>query len=119
MAALRTFGVAKSSMEERICEESHYLQEVMDTKEGWKQFLFTYIFFDLLTVHRDSVSSFPCVGKAFDPVPCLNNAVSNIICQIVFGRRFDYNDYDFQAMLKNLTNMAYLEGSIWALVRRG
>lgn len=56
-------------------------------------------------------------GEPFDPVPLLNNAVANIICQIVFGRRFDYSDHNFQSMLKNLTDMAYLEGSIWALVR--
>lgn len=58
-----------------------------------------------------------CSGEPFDPVPLLNKAVSNIICQIVFGRRFDYGDTDFQAMLTNLTDMAYLEGSVWALVR--
>lgn len=50
-------------------------------------------------------------------MPLLNNAVANIICQIVFGRRFDYTDHLLQSMLKNLTEMAYLEGSIWALVR--
>lgn len=60
---------------------------------------------------------FFCSGEPFDPVPLLNNAVANIICQIVFGRRFDYSDHNFQSMLKNLTEMAYLEGSIWALVR--
>lgn len=49
-------------------------------------------------------------------MPLLNNAVANIICQIVFGRRFDYNDPIFQSMLNSLTEMAYLEGSIWALV---
>lgn len=62
---------------------------------------------------------FFCSGEPFDPVPLLNNAVANIICQIVFGRRFDYNDHNFQSMLRNLTEMAYLEGSIWALVRYG
>lgn len=50
-------------------------------------------------------------------MPLLNNAVANIICQIVFGRRYDYNDGLFQDMLHNLTQMAYLEGSIWALVQ--
>lgn len=60
---------------------------------------------------------FFCSGEPFDPVPLLNNAVANIICQIVFGKRFDYSDHNFQSMLKNLTEMAYLEGSIWALVR--
>lgn len=57
-----------------------------------------------------------CAGEPFDPVPLLNNAVANIICQIVFGRRFDYTDHVFQSMLHHLTEMAYLEGSIWALV---
>ncbi|MEQ2178636.1 hypothetical protein GOODEAATRI_016158 [Goodea atripinnis] len=87
MTTLRTFGLAKGSMEENICQESRHLQEAMEKEEG----------------------------KPFDPVPLLNNAVSNIICQIVFGRRFDYSDQDLQAMLKNLADMAYLEGSIWAL----
>ena len=50
-------------------------------------------------------------------MPLLNNAVANIICQIVFGRRFDYGDHVFQSMLNSLTQMAYLEGSVWALVR--
>ena len=61
---------------------------------------------------------FFCSGQPFDPVPLLNSAVANIICQIVFGRRFDFSDHDFQSMLKNLAEIAYLEGSIWALVRR-
>uniref|UniRef100_A0A3P9IAH4 Cytochrome P450, family 2, subfamily N, polypeptide 13 n=1 Tax=Oryzias latipes TaxID=8090 RepID=A0A3P9IAH4_ORYLA len=88
MTMLRTFAVAKSSTEQSICEESRHLLEAME-KEG---------------------------GEPFDPVPLLNKAVSNIICQIVFGRRFDYSDTDFQAMLTNLTDMAYLEGSVWALL---
>ncbi|MED6241436.1 hypothetical protein ATANTOWER_014414 [Ataeniobius toweri] len=88
MTTLRTFGLAKGSMEENICQESRHLQEAMEKEEG----------------------------KPFDPVPLLNNAVSNIICQIVFGRRFDYSDQDLQTMLKNLADMAYLEGSIWALL---
>ncbi|XP_035508739.1 cytochrome P450 2J2-like [Morone saxatilis] len=88
MAMLRTFGLAKSSIEQSICEESHHLQEAMEKEKG----------------------------EPFDPVPLLNNAVANIICQIVFGRRFDYSDHNFQSMLKNLTEMAYLEGSIWALL---
>ncbi|XP_061593797.1 cytochrome P450 2J2-like isoform X2 [Cololabis saira] len=88
MATLRAFGLAKSSMERTICEESRHLQEAMEQEEG----------------------------RPSDPVPLLNNAVSNIICQIVFGKRFEYNDHSFQEMLKNLTDMAYLEGSIWALL---
>ncbi|KAJ4943250.1 hypothetical protein JOQ06_005754 [Pogonophryne albipinna] len=88
MAMLRTFGLAKSSMEQSICEESHHLQEAMQKEKG----------------------------EPFDPVPLLNNAVANIICQIVFGRRYEYGDRNFQSMLKSLTEMVYLEGSIWALL---
>ncbi|XP_041862608.1 cytochrome P450 2J2-like [Melanotaenia boesemani] len=88
MATLRSFGLANNSMEQKVCEETQCLQEAVEKKKG----------------------------EPFDPVPLLNNAVSNIICQIVFGRRFDYSDRDFQSMLKNLTDMAYLEGSVWALL---
>ncbi|XP_068449181.1 cytochrome P450 2J6-like [Clinocottus analis] len=89
-AALRTFGPAGGSMERSICEESHHLQEAMEMEME--------------------------KGEAFDPVPFLNNAVANVICQIVFGRRFDYSDLTFQSMLKNLAQVAYLEGSVWALL---
>ncbi|XP_015253796.1 PREDICTED: cytochrome P450 2J6-like [Cyprinodon variegatus] len=88
MAMLHTFGMSKGSMEENIRQESRHLREAMEKEEG----------------------------KPFDPVPLLDNAVSNIICQIVFGRRFDYSDEELQSMLRNLTDMAYLEGSIWALL---
>ncbi|KAM3619696.1 uncharacterized protein V6R79_012131 [Siganus canaliculatus] len=88
MAMLRTFGLAKGSMEQSVCEECYYLQEAMQKE----------------------------TGEPFDPVPLLNYAVANIICQIVFGKRFDYSDHNLQRMLKNLTEMAYLEGSIWALL---
>ncbi|KAL6107460.1 uncharacterized protein ACO6RY_18228 [Pungitius sinensis] len=88
MSTLRTLGLANSSMEQSICEESRHLQEALEKEKG----------------------------EPFDPVPLINNAVANIICQIVFGRRFDYTDHDFQSMLRNLTDMAYLEGSIWALL---
>ncbi|XP_041647258.1 cytochrome P450 2J1-like [Cheilinus undulatus] len=88
MAMLRTFGHANSSMEQRICEESRHLQEAIEKEKG----------------------------EPFDPVPLLNYAVANIISQIVFGKRFDYCDRTLQNMLRNLTEMAYLEGSVWALL---
>lgn len=37
MATLRTFGLAKSSMEQRICEESRHLQEAMEKEKGWQK----------------------------------------------------------------------------------
>lgn len=111
MATLRSFGLANGSMELSICEESRHLQEAMERQKGrWRR----------TREHKhtpESLSDGFCPGEPFDPVPLLNNAVANIICQIVFGRRFDYTDHMFQRMLHHLTEMAYLEGSIWALVR--
>lgn len=34
MAMLRTFGLAKCSMEQSICEESRHLQEAMEKEKG-------------------------------------------------------------------------------------
>ncbi len=35
MSMLRTFGLAKSSVEQSVCEESHHLQEAMEKEKGW------------------------------------------------------------------------------------
>ncbi|MBN3304571.1 CP2J6 protein, partial [Amia calva] len=53
-------------------------------------------------------------GKSFDPHFILNNAVSNIICSMVFGHRFEYSDNHFQKLLKLLSESTYLAGTIWA-----
>ncbi|XP_059923110.1 cytochrome P450 2J4-like isoform X1 [Gadus macrocephalus] len=86
IATLRSLGLGRSCLEDSICEESHHLQLEM---EGMR-------------------------GEPFNPAQLFNNAVANIICQMVFGRRFEYDDKNFQTMLKNLIELAHLEGSIWA-----
>lgn len=55
-------------------------------------------------------------GGAFYPASMFNNAVSNIICQILFGKRFDYRDHNFQTLLKYLNEAIWLEGTMWGLV---
>ncbi|KAF7642265.1 hypothetical protein LDENG_00261150 [Lucifuga dentata] len=90
LSTLRNFGLGKSLMEECICEESRYLQEEIEKEKG----------------------------QPFDPARLFYNAVSNIICQLVMGRRFDYSDHNFQIMLKRLSEALRLEGSIWSLVRQ-
>uniref|UniRef100_W5KCU7 Cytochrome P450, family 2, subfamily N, polypeptide 13 n=1 Tax=Astyanax mexicanus TaxID=7994 RepID=W5KCU7_ASTMX len=85
LSTLRNFGLGKKTMELAICEESHFLLDEMDRHKG----------------------------QAFDPSGLFNNAVSNIICQLVFGQRYDYADYDFQQMLKYTSEAIHLEGSIW------
>merc|ERR1712212_377764 len=85
MSTLRRFGMGKSSLEESLYEECRYLQEEIENENG----------------------------EPFNPASLLNNAVSNIICRLVFGKRFDYSDHNFQTLLKNLSKAVQLEGSAW------
>ncbi|XP_062996472.1 cytochrome P450 2G1-like isoform X2 [Elgaria multicarinata webbii] len=42
--------------------------------------------------------------KPFDPTYYLSRAVSNVICSIVFGDRFDYKDKEFQSLMEMMNN---------------
>ncbi|XP_041790818.1 cytochrome P450 2J6-like [Chelmon rostratus] len=85
LSTLRTFGLGKNTMEQSICEEIRHLQEEIEKEKG----------------------------EPFNPTDLFNNAVSNIICQLVMGKRFEYSDHKFQTMLKYLSEVLYLEGSAW------
>ncbi|XP_016119205.1 cytochrome P450 2B4-like, partial [Sinocyclocheilus grahami] len=50
-------------------------------------------------------------GKSMDPQHTIHNAVSNIICSIVFGERFEYDNKRFSYLLKILNNHFMLTGS--------
>lgn len=41
-------------------------------------------------------------GQPFDPTLIINNAVSNVTCNLAFGRRFDYSDALFHQMLEKI-----------------
>ncbi|XP_078517269.1 cytochrome P450 2G1-like isoform X3 [Lissotriton helveticus] len=71
VSTLRNFGMGKRSMEERVQEEArHLIKDIKDTD-----------------------------GKAFDPMIPIQSAVSNVICAVMFGERFDYKDQKFQQIL--------------------
>ncbi|TNN29793.1 Cytochrome P450 2J1 [Liparis tanakae] len=86
LSTLRNFGLGKGTMEQSICEEIRHLQEEIEKEKG---------------------------GQPFSPLGLFNNAVSNIICQLVMGKRFDYSGHNFQTVLKYLSEALLLEGSIW------
>ncbi|XP_068558570.1 cytochrome P450 2J5-like [Cebidichthys violaceus] len=88
LSTLRTFGLGKSTMEQSICEELRHLQEEIENEKG----------------------------EPFNPAGLFNNAVSNIICQLVMGKRFDYSDHNFQTMLKYLYEILRLQGSVWGML---
>ncbi|KAM9381508.1 cytochrome P450 2U1 [Phaethornis superciliosus] len=74
LSTLRHFGVGRHSLEPKIIEELKFIKEEM-LKHG-----------------KDS----------FNPFPIIRNAVSNVICSMAFGRRFNYEDDEFKTMLKNM-----------------
>uniref|UniRef100_A0A8C6JUM2 unspecific monooxygenase n=2 Tax=Melopsittacus undulatus TaxID=13146 RepID=A0A8C6JUM2_MELUD len=84
LTTLRDFGMGKRSIEERIQEEAHFLVErIRNTHE-----------------------------KPFNPGRFLTHAVSNIICSIVFGDRFDYEDKKFLTLINMLEENNKYQGAI-------
>ncbi|KAK2884277.1 hypothetical protein Q8A67_017914 [Cirrhinus molitorella] len=85
LSTLKYFGVGKRSLEVIIMEEYKFLhQTIMDT------------------------NGLPC-----DPHYFINNAVSNIICSMVFGKRFEYTDQRFLNMLRLMSKALKLQTSVW------
>ncbi|XP_041509076.1 cytochrome P450 2J4-like isoform X1 [Microtus oregoni] len=83
LMTLRNFGLGKKSLEQRMQEEAQHLVGVIKEEEG----------------------------QPFNPHFKINNAVSNIICSITFGERFEYNDSQFQELLRLLDKAAILTSS--------
>ncbi|XP_072050917.1 cytochrome P450 2J4-like [Amphiura filiformis] len=83
LTTLRSFGVGKRSFEERVVEEAGYLLEVITNFNG----------------------------TPFDPQPIFTNATSNIICSVVFGKRYGYSDSNFKYLLSILNENVMLAGA--------
>ncbi|XP_056304775.1 cytochrome P450 2B19-like [Danio aesculapii] len=79
----RNFGLGKNTIESRVLEESQYLIAEMLKDEG----------------------------RSMNPHYIIKNALSNIICSIVFGDRFDYDNKHFEYLLNLLNENILLLGS--------
>ncbi|XP_063045973.1 cytochrome P450 2K1-like [Engraulis encrasicolus] len=80
---LRNFGMGKRKGEEKIIEEAQHLMRVFESFKG----------------------------VPFDTTQSVNYAVSNIICTIVYGSRFEYDDARFKAMVNRTNENIRLVGS--------
>ncbi|XP_043541535.1 cytochrome P450 2F2-like, partial [Chiloscyllium plagiosum] len=83
ISALRGFGMGKKSIEDRISEEASFLVNVFESHKG----------------------------QPFETARILNSAVSNIICSILFGDRFDYDDKIFNSLINMNNEMTILAGT--------
>ncbi|XP_076141781.1 cytochrome P450 2F3-like [Alosa pseudoharengus] len=85
VSTLRDFGMGRKKMEQWIQEESRYLLESL----------------------RETKS------VPFDPTFLLASAVSNVICALVFGQRFSYDDVNFLRLLQIINNVVRNGSSPW------
>ncbi|XP_018425066.1 PREDICTED: cytochrome P450 2K1-like [Nanorana parkeri] len=83
LSTLRDFGMGKKTIEARIQDE------LISLIENFKS-------------HN---------GKPFDTDLIMNCAVSNVICSIIFGERFDYDDPVFKQLIQILGANDKLSGS--------
>ncbi|XP_044160073.1 cytochrome P450 2K6-like isoform X2 [Bufo gargarizans] len=83
LSTLRDFGMGKKSIEAKIQDE------VIALTESFKS-------------HN---------GTQFNPHLLVNSAVSNVICSIIFGNRFEYGDPTFGKLIRLLDENAKLFGT--------
>ncbi|XP_075043107.1 cytochrome P450 2F2-like [Mixophyes fleayi] len=85
---LANFGMGKRSIEERIKEEAGYLIELLRNKKG----------------------------SPIDPKHQLHCSVSNVICSVMFGKRFEYQDEEFQNLIHCLQESFKTMSSAWGII---
>ncbi|XP_066555875.1 cytochrome P450 2C55-like [Amia ocellicauda] len=88
MSTLRNFGLGKLSMEERILEETSHLNSYIDKS----------------------------AGQCLDPQTLFHNALSNVICAIMFGSHYNYEDQSFQSLIRMITENTKIINGPWGML---
>ncbi|XP_050952417.1 cytochrome P450 2J4 isoform X2 [Labeo rohita] len=85
LATLKYFGVGKKTLENSILQECHFVCSTLQTKQG----------------------------LPFNAHHLLNYAVGNIICSLVFGYKFEYDNQHFHKLLQYSDETFKLPINIW------
>ncbi|KAM4019963.1 cytochrome P450 2F2-like isoform 1-T2 [Anomaloglossus baeobatrachus] len=88
LLTLGSFGVGKRSFEERIREEAGYLTEVLRKANG----------------------------SPINPNYPILRSVSNVVCSLVFGSRFEYKDENFQKVVKCIQEIFRIMSTRWGVL---
>ncbi|XP_070762876.1 cytochrome P450 2F2-like isoform X2 [Enoplosus armatus] len=88
LMTLRNFGLGKDSMEERIHGEIQYTINTLEKS----------------------------IGKTLSPQVMFHNAASNIICQVLFGTRYEYDDDFIKVIVQCFTENAKIANGPWAML---
>ncbi|KAM9798172.1 LOW QUALITY PROTEIN: cytochrome P450 2K1-like [Neosynchiropus ocellatus] len=102
---LKDFGMGRKACEDKIIQESHHLIRVFREHGGLARGCGSAGLLVLMV----PLARFP--GEAFDSTLSMNYSTANIICSMVYGTRFDYDDPQFRAMVYRLTQNVRLLGS--------
>lgn len=128
LTTLRDFGMGRKRMEQWIQEESrHLLKSFEETKCERREHLtfpphefittaVTHILHSRLSELCDKF--FSPAATPVDPAFFLSRAVSNVICSLVFGQRFDYEDKNFLHLLQIISRLLRFISSPWGQVSR-
>lgn len=105
---MRDFGMGKKACEDKIADECHHLTEVFQQFRGG---LVKRSRSATLEPKHSPSSLVSPAGKPFDTTQPVNYAVSNIICSIVYGSRFEYDDPEFTSLVDRVNRNIQLAGS--------
>ncbi|CAG5958493.1 unnamed protein product, partial [Menidia menidia] len=88
LTTLRNFGLGKNSMEDRIKEEIRHTVQTLENS----------------------------IGKTMSPQVMFHNAASNIICLVLFGRRYEYQDETIKVIVRGFTDITRMANGPWAVI---
>ena len=137
LGALKEFGLGMRTIEERVLEEaacllgeilSHWRYGLEKERDhlwawtlvkkgrakafGWNEASNPRAGWDLNHPAYDLVM-FPPLGAPFEPRRLLDNAVSNVICSMVFGNRYGNEDMEFLRLLNLFNDNVRIMSSRW------